>query len=88
MQKKEDYPEEKIEREGGKKRMTYKELFAVAEILDDIYQGKKIEIDHRTKIDLGSAGNYFKNVITDIDKKRERTREDIMHYRLTIEINR
>lgn len=88
MQKKEDYPEEKIEKEGGKEQMTYKELFAVAEVLDDISQGKEIEIDHNTKIDLGEAGNYFKNVLIDIDKKKERTREDIMHYRLTIEINK
>lgn len=88
MQKKEDYPEEKIEKEGGKDQMTYKELFAVSEVLNDIYQGKEIEIDHETKIDLGAAGDYFKNVISDIDKKKARTREDVMHYRLSIEVNK
>ena len=88
MQNKGDYPEEKIEKGGGKERMTYKELFAVAEVLDDIYQGKEIEIDHETKIDLGSAGNYFKNVISDIDKKKARTKENIMHYRLSVEVNK
>ena len=88
MQKKEDYPEETIEREGGKKQMTYKELFAVADVLNDICQGKELKVNHNTKIDLGAAGNYFKNVISDIDKKRARTKEDVMHYRLTIEVNR
>lgn len=88
MQKKEDYPEEKIEREGGKKQMTYKELFAVADVLNDICQGRELKVNHNTKIDLGAAGDYFKNVISDIDKKKARTKEDIMHYRLSIEVNR
>ena len=88
MQKTEDYPEEKIEKEGGKKQMRYSELFAVAEVLNDIHQGKEIKVDHNAKIDLGEAGNYFKNVITDIDNKKARTKEEVMHYRLSIEVNK
>ena len=88
MQKKEDYPEEKIEKGGGKTIMTYKELFAVADTLNDICQGREVKVNHNTKVDLESAGNYFKNVISDIDKKKARTKEDVMHYRLSIEVNR
>ena len=88
MQKREDYPEEKIEKEGGKTVMTYKEIFAVADVLNDICKGREIKVNPDTKIDLGSAGNYFKNVISDIDKKKARTKEDVMHYRLSIEVNR
>ena len=88
MQKKEDYPEEKIEREGGKEQMRYSELFAAAEILNNISQGKEIKVDHNAKIDLGSVGDYFKNVLIDINKKKARTRENVMHYRLSIEVNK
>lgn len=88
MQKKEDYPEEKIEKEGGKKTMEYRALFAVADVLNDICQGREVKVNHNTKVDLESAGDYFKNVISDIDKKKARTKEDVMHYRLSIEVNK
>lgn len=70
------------------KTMTYKELFAVADILNDICKGREVKINHNTKIDLETAGDYFKNVISDIDKKKRNTREEIMHYRLSIEVNK
>ena len=88
MQEKEDYPEQKIEKEGGKKTMRYSELFIAAETLNDISQGKEIKVDHNTKIDLEAAGDYFKNVILDIDNKKNRTNEVILHYRLSIEVNK
>lgn len=88
MQEKEDYPEEKIEEEGGKKIMEYRALFAVADVLNDICKGREIKVNHNTKVDLESAGDYFKNIISDIDKKKARTKENVMHYRLSIEVNK
>ena len=68
--------------------MTYKELFAVADLLNDIREGREIKIRHDTRIDLASAENYFKNLISDIDKKKVKSKEPVMYYRLAIEVNK
>lgn len=68
--------------------MTYKELFAVADLLNDLRKGRKIKIRHDTKVDLASAENYFKNIITDINKQKVKSKEDIMIYQLRIEVNK
>jgi len=68
--------------------MTYKELFAVADLLNDIREGREIKINHRTKIDLAEVENYFKNLIADIDEKKIKSKESIMYYRLAIEVNK
>jgi hypothetical protein len=68
--------------------MTYKELFAVTDLLNDIREGREIKIHHNTKIDLAEVENYFKNLIADIDKKKVRSKEPIMYYRLAIEVNK
>lgn len=68
--------------------MTYKELFAVTDLLNDIREGREIKIRHDTKIDLAEAENYFKNLIADINKEKVRSKEDIMYYRLAIEVNK
>ena len=68
--------------------MTYKELFAVTDLLNDIREGREIKIRHDTKVDLAEVENYFKNLIADIDKKKVRSKEDVMYYRLAIEVNK
>ena len=68
--------------------MTYKELFAVTDLLNDIREGWEIKIHHDTKIDLAEVENYFKNLITDINKKKVKSKEEVMYYRLTIEVNK
>ena len=68
--------------------MTYKELFAVTDLLNDIREGREIKINHNTRVDLAEAENYFKNLIADIDKKKVKSKEEVMYYRLAIEVNK
>ena len=68
--------------------MTYKELFAVADLLNDIREGREIKINHRTKIDLAAAENHFKNMISDIDRQKVKSKDPVMYYKLAIEINK
>ena len=68
--------------------MTYRELFAVTDLLNDIREGKEIKIHHDTRVDLAEVENYFKNLIADIDKKKKRSNEKVMYYKLAIEVNK
>jgi len=68
--------------------MTYKELFAVTDLLNDVREDREIKIHHDTKVDLAEVENYFKNLIADIDKKKVRSKEPVMYYRLAIEVNK
>lgn len=68
--------------------MTYKELFAVTDLLNDIREGREIKIHHNTKVGLAEAENYFKNLITDINREKVKSKEPIMYYRLAIEVNK
>ena len=68
--------------------MTYRELFAITDLLNDIGEGREIKIHHNTKVDLAEVENYFKNLIADIDKKKIRNKEPVMYYRLAIEVNK
>ncbi|MBA7548249.1 hypothetical protein ES705_40699 [subsurface metagenome] len=68
--------------------MTYTELFLLKELLTDIKEGKEIKIDHSTKVMLAEPENYFKNLIADIDKKKIKSKEPVMYYRLAIEVNK
>ena len=68
--------------------MTYKELFAVTDLLNDIKEGREIKINNNTKVDLAAAENHFKNIISDIDKKKIKSKDPIMFYRLAIEVNK
>ena len=68
--------------------MTYKELFAVTDLLNDIREGREIKVNNNTRVNLAEAENYFKNLIADIDKKKIKSNEDVMYYRLAIEVNK
>jgi len=68
--------------------MTYRELFAVTDLLNDIREGREIKINHDTRVDLAEVENYFKNLIADIDKKKRKSREKVMYYKLAIEVNK
>ena len=68
--------------------MTYRELFAVADLLNDIREGREIKINHDTRVDLAEAENIFKNIISDIDKQKKKSDEKVMYYRLAIEVNK
>lgn len=68
--------------------MTYKELFAVTDLLNDIREGREIKINNNTRVDLAAAENHFKNLIADIDKKKIKSKEPVMYYRLAIEVNK
>jgi len=68
--------------------MTYTELFLLKELLTDIKESKEIKIDHSTKVMLAEPENYFKNLIADIDKKKIKSKEPVMFYRLAIEVNK
>ncbi|GAH55068.1 unnamed protein product [marine sediment metagenome] len=68
--------------------MTYRELFAVTDLLNDIREDREIKIHHNTKVDLAEVENYFKNLIADINKKKVRSKEPVMYYRLAIEVNK
>jgi len=68
--------------------MTYRELFAVADLLNDIREGREIKIHPETKIDLAAAENHFKNIISDIDKQKKKSDEKVMYYKLAIEVNK
>jgi len=68
--------------------MTYSELFAVTDLLNDIRLGREIKIHHDTSVDLAEVENYFKNLIADIDKKKIRSKDPVMFYRLAIEVNK
>ena len=74
--------------------MTYRELFAVTDLLNDIREGREIKINNNTKVDLMEVEDYFKNLIADINKKRvigelmENKKDLVMYYRLAIEVNK
>ena len=68
--------------------MTYKELFAVTDLLNDIREGREIKINNNTRVDLAEVENYFKNLIADIDKKKVKSKKPVMYYRLAIEVNK
>ena len=68
--------------------MTYKELFAITDLLNDIRLGREIKINNNTRVDLMAMENHFKNLIADIDKKKVKSKEPVMYYRLAIEVNK
>ena len=68
--------------------MTYKELFAVTDLLNDIRQGREIKVNNNTKVDLAEVENYFKNLISHINKQKVKSKEPVMYYRLAIEVNK
>ena len=68
--------------------MTYKELFAVTDLLNDIREGREIKINNNTRVDLMAVEDHFKNLIADIDKKKVKSKEPVMYYRLAIEVNK
>jgi len=68
--------------------MTYRELFAVADLLNDIREGREIKINHITKVNLAAAENHFKNMISNIDKHKAESKDPVMYYRLAIEVNK
>jgi len=68
--------------------MTYRELFAVTDLLNDIREGREIKIHPDTKVDLAEAENIFKNIISDIDKQKKKSDEKVMYYKLAIEVNK
>jgi len=68
--------------------MTYTELFAVTDLLNDVREGREIKINNNTRVDLMSAENYFKNLIADVDKKRVKSKEPVMYYQLAIEVDK
>jgi len=77
-----------IKKEGRTISMTYKELLAVADLLNDIREGREIKINNNTRVNLAAAENHFKNMISDIDKKKIKSKDPIMFYRLAIEVNK
>ena len=68
--------------------MTYKELFAITDLLNDVRLGREIKINNNTRVDLAEVENYFKNLIADINKKKVKSKEPVMYYRLAIEVNK
>lgn len=68
--------------------MRYSGLFAVTDLLNDVRQGKEIKPHHNTKVELEEVENFFKNLIADIDKKKIKSNEEIMYYRLRIEVRK
>jgi hypothetical protein len=69
--------------------MTYKELFAVADLLSDIRLGREIKISNNTRVDLAEPENFFKNIIADIDKSKAlNIKGEVMMYQLRIEVNK
>jgi len=68
--------------------MTYRELFAVADLLNDIREGREIKIHHDTRVDLAAAENHFKNIIADIDRQKRKSNEKVVFYKLAIEVNK
>ena len=68
--------------------MRYSGLFAVIDLLSDVRQGKEIKPHHDTKIELEEVENFFKNLLADIDKKKVKSNEEIMFYRLRIEVSK
>jgi len=68
--------------------MTYSELFAITDLLNDIREGRELKINHNTKVDLAEVENYFKNLIADVDKKKVKSKEPVMFYKLAIEVNK
>ena len=68
--------------------MTYKELFVLTELLNDIKAGREIKPDNDTKVDLAEVENYFSNVLADVDKSKVGSNKDVMVYRLAIEVNK
>lgn len=68
--------------------MTYKELFAVTDLLNDIRMNREIKIHHETKVDLAEVENYFKNVLADVDRQKAKKAMDIIAYKMIIEVNK
>ena len=68
--------------------MTYKELFAVTELISDICDGREIKVNNDIKVDLAEAGNLFSNILIDVNKKKVKSKEPVMYYRLAIEVNK
>lgn len=68
--------------------MTYKGLFAVTELISDICDGKEIKFNNDSKVDLAEAGNLFSNILIDVNKKKVKSKEPVMYYRLAIEVNK
>ena len=68
--------------------MKYSELYLTKELLDDVIAGKEIKADLNTKIDLAEVRDHFNNLILDIDKQKRKSNEDVMVYRLAIEVKK
>lgn len=68
--------------------MRYSELFAVTDLLNDIRKDREIKVNGNTKINLAEAENVFRNIISDINKHKEKSNEDVMTYQLRIEVKK
>ena len=68
--------------------MTYGEIFAVTDLLSDVRQGKEIKPHHNTKIDLASVEDYFKNLLTHIDKTKTKSNADVIYFKLRVEVKK
>lgn len=68
--------------------MRYSGLCALADLLSDVRRGGEIKPNHNTKVELAEVENFFKNLITDVDKAKAKSNKEIMFYRLRIEVKK
>lgn len=79
---------ETVKTDKKEERMRYSVLFAVTDLLNDVRLGREIKVNPRTKVDLEEGENYFKNLISDIDKDKKKNISEIMVYQLRIEVKK
>ena len=68
--------------------MTYGEIFAVTDLLSDVRQEKEIKPHHNTKVDLASVEDYFKDLLSHIDKAKLKNNTDVMYFKLRVEVKK
>ena len=68
--------------------MKYSELFAVTDLLNEIRKNREVKIHPNTRVDLTAVENLFRNILADIDKKKVKSNEEIVYYRLGIEVKK
>jgi len=69
--------------------MTYGQLALLRHVIEQVKEGKTILVSNTEKVDLDYLGNYFDNLLLNIEKEKKRNSKVIyQNFILGIEVNK
>ena len=69
--------------------MTYTQLALLRHVLEQVKEGKLLEITNAEKIDCDYMENYYDNLITDIEReKKKNSKAELQSFVMVVEVNK